>query len=267
MEEFNKCIDTYVVVELKLFGGSMTWTNGQADRNRKWGKLDRALVNLPFLHSFNQVNVDYLAQKSSNHKPMLLSLAYLTCRYNPIPFRYQNMWSTYENFLVFMRQVWMKLVQGADLRSVGYQAKRSKIALKAQNKIVFNCVDHTISKLEERIAQMEQTLQHNYSVEVEQEFILTRNELVCWEQIEEIRVGQLVKKKWLQEGDENSKFFHVVVNTRRHHSLIDTIQLHGGTILYQRKFMKVQSTIFNSSFPKIALDNVSYASPSQTWFT
>lgn len=44
-------------------------------------------------------------------------------------------------------------------------------------------------------------------------------------------MGQLAKKKWLKEGDDNSKFFHVVVNKHRHHSLIDSMQLVDGTVL------------------------------------
>lgn len=49
MEEFYKCIDKCGVEEFNFYGGQMSWTNGKEGGNRKWVKLDLALVNLPFL--------------------------------------------------------------------------------------------------------------------------------------------------------------------------------------------------------------------------
>lgn len=52
MEDFNKCINLSNLLELDSLGGLMSWTNGQAGRARKWAKLDRILINLPFMNNF-----------------------------------------------------------------------------------------------------------------------------------------------------------------------------------------------------------------------
>ena len=38
---------------------------------------------------------------------------------------------------------------------------------------------------------------------------------------------QKSKVKWLQEGDRNTKFFHLMVSTRRRMNLIENVSIHG----------------------------------------
>lgn len=52
MEDFNKCIDLCSILELNALGGPMSWTNGQVGGARKWEKLDRVMVNVPFANNF-----------------------------------------------------------------------------------------------------------------------------------------------------------------------------------------------------------------------
>lgn len=45
MQKFNQFIDNYGFLELSNYRGSMSWTNGQTERNSKWTKLDQALAS------------------------------------------------------------------------------------------------------------------------------------------------------------------------------------------------------------------------------
>ncbi|KAJ0081173.1 hypothetical protein Patl1_12355 [Pistacia atlantica] len=89
----------------------------------------------------------------------------------------------------------------------------------------------TIKELEERLEVLESCLQGGYDKKVECDFLVTKFELDTWEQREELRLSQLEKKKWLSEGDQNTKFFHVVVNQRRKSKVISNMRLENGTIL------------------------------------
>lgn len=119
MEKFNTCIDQCGVLDLKMFGGNMISTNGQNGRNGKW-----ALVNLPFLQHLTSARLEYMARKSFDHKPMILSFSSQTRRYGPTPFKYQNMWSTHNNFIILLRQVLMEPVHGLVLNRLAAKLKK-----------------------------------------------------------------------------------------------------------------------------------------------
>lgn len=91
-------------------------------------------------------------------------------------------------------------------------------------------MDLHIKSLERRLEELEIQLQYEFSTELEAE-VLTRTELDVWGKREDIRLSQLAKEKWATEGDQNSQFFHVVVNQRRKASIISRMQLEDGTVL------------------------------------
>lgn len=68
MEEFSKCIDSCGLDELKSDGSNMFWTNGHEGGSRKW-------ANVTFMNSFGLGSLQYLARKTSDHKPMLLKFS------------------------------------------------------------------------------------------------------------------------------------------------------------------------------------------------
>ena len=96
---------------------------------------------------------------------------------------------------------------------------------------MFGRVDNSLKALEERLEILENHLQMGYAEDVEEDYLVTKLEINVWEKREAIRLGQIAKKKWLIEGDQNSKFFHSVVNQRRRKSHIFRMVLNDGTIL------------------------------------
>lgn len=53
MEDFNACINKCGIVDARAVEGTMSWCNGQEGQNRKWAKLDIALVNGPISKPFS----------------------------------------------------------------------------------------------------------------------------------------------------------------------------------------------------------------------
>lgn len=78
---------------------------------------------------------------------------------------------------------------------------------------------------------LEEQLQWGYLQKVETKLLVTKCELDYWERMEEIRVSQVAKKRWLADGDENSKFFHAVINQKWNSSIIESMVLEDGTVL------------------------------------
>lgn len=68
-------------------------------------------------------------------------------------------------------------------------------------------------------------------MELEANFLIIDGELECWKKREKAREAQISNKKWLKEEDNNSKFFHTIINQRRNTSQIDIIQLEDDSVL------------------------------------
>lgn len=73
-------------------------------------------------------------------------------------------------------------------------------------------------------------MQFGFDLDIEQEFLLTKCKLDFWEKREETRVAQITKKNWPTSGDNNTKFFYVVINQRKI-SYIWSMRLDNGTTL------------------------------------
>lgn len=53
MEDFNNCINKCEFLKPNSSRGNLSWCNGKKGLNRKWVKLDKALVNTQFINRFN----------------------------------------------------------------------------------------------------------------------------------------------------------------------------------------------------------------------
>lgn len=106
----------------------------------------------------------------------------------------------------------MEDTNGKGLFKLANKLKKPIIALKNWNKKVFGRVDVTIKELQTRLMELEDILQTNHSGEMEEDFLVTKTELDFWENWEEIQVAQIAKKIWLQERDQNTKYFTLCLN-------------------------------------------------------
>ncbi|XP_057950927.1 uncharacterized protein LOC131145754 [Malania oleifera] len=126
-------------------------------------------------------------------------------KYGLAPFRFPNMWTSYGDLLKRVESSWREHIV-ADL---GF----SKLA-----------------ELEEKVEKYENVLQIEYSKSLEEEFLVFKAELEVWYRREETRPMQQAKKKWLTDGDQNSKFFHVVITQRRRNSCVNSMVLPDGSV-------------------------------------
>ncbi|XP_042959294.1 uncharacterized protein LOC122294521 [Carya illinoinensis] len=207
MNEFNDFIDRCGLFELTCSGQRLSWCNGHAGTSRSWARLDRVLINNNFLTRFQFTKVNYLSCKSSDHCPMVVSSEIPFTAYGPSPFRFMNMWCLHADFLNFVKEVWNRPDEVQGMMKLVTRLKRTKVALRGSNKTVFGRVEGNIRALEERMDILEEKLQLDFSEDLEDDFLATKIELDLWEKREASRLGQLAKKKWLNEGDKYPAFF------------------------------------------------------------
>ncbi|KAJ0074622.1 hypothetical protein Patl1_37562 [Pistacia atlantica] len=247
MEDFNNCIDHCGLLDLQVMGRRLSWCNGHERHTCSWARLDRALINIHFANIFPSAFFEYLNRKTSDHRPMLIHFQKQEVSYSPHTFRFQNMWVSHADFMRCVEEVWKEPTTSVGLLRLAEELKKTKLALRAWNKQVFGHVGQTIKELEERLEVLESRLLGGYDKEVECDFLVTKLELDTWEQREELRLSQLAKKKWLSEGDQNTKFFHAVVNQWRKSKVISNMRLENA--LAEAEILAALKSISRESSP------------------
>ncbi|KAG2724730.1 hypothetical protein I3760_01G030900 [Carya illinoinensis] len=193
-------------------GKQLSWCNGQHGLSHSWAKLDRVLANNSFVSKFGGATARFLNRRTLDHSPIVFQLSKEFKRYGPAPFRFQNMWTPHDDFLTTVSRSWDERIDaGSGFLVLAGKLKRLKVALRVWNKESFGRVKGHIHALEERVEVLEESLQQEFSSSVDAELGSTKSELDVWNKREEMRLAQQAKRKWLKEGDQNSRFFHSVI--------------------------------------------------------
>ncbi|XP_035547266.1 uncharacterized protein LOC118348862 [Juglans regia] len=155
----------------------------------------------------------------SDHSPMFIEFMKDPFTYGSSPFRFQQMWIEYPDFMSFVQMVWSEPMVGTGLVKLASKLKKLKVALREWNKRVFGQTNTQIAILEEKVEGVEHLLHSNWDNEVERELVRYSTELSTWRRREDIRLAQMAKIKWRMESDRNSKFFHVWLSNKMHRKI------------------------------------------------
>lgn len=185
----------------------------------------------------------YLPRTSSDHSPMVISLVKNEEKYGPAPFRFQQMWVDHLEFLSCVRNSWQKEIAGSGLLKLQGKLQRLKKELKVRNKAIFGWIGTHIQCLEKIIEDLETTLQNQFLEDVELDLLDSRAKLDTWLRKEEIRLSHCAKDQWWKYGDNNSQFFHALLDKRKQYRVMEMklangmflrshIKVHDGAIRY-----------------------------------
>nr|GEV77379.1 RNA-directed DNA polymerase, eukaryota [Tanacetum cinerariifolium] len=192
---FNDFISTAGLHEIQLKGYSFTWSHPSAN---KMSKLDRFLVSEGILILFPNISAICLDRHLSDHHPILLREVRVD--YGPTPFRFYQ----------------------SRTRMSGNDMIRFNKKLQALKKVIRVWVAD-FKKLQSKQRSLIADKLHKIDVQLDQggvndDILLDRMRLI--QQLQEIKSLdssdhlQKAKIQWAIERDENSKFFHGVINRR-----------------------------------------------------
>lgn len=99
-----------------------------------WARLDRALCNVKCLEVIPSASLKYLPWRTSDHAPMILGLLSLVLKYGPSSFKFQQMWTTHEDFMSCVTTSWQESTEGLGLWKLAEKLKRLKVVLRSWNK-------------------------------------------------------------------------------------------------------------------------------------
>ncbi|GJW55102.1 RNA-directed DNA polymerase, eukaryota, reverse transcriptase zinc-binding domain protein [Tanacetum coccineum] len=185
---FNEFIANAGLVEIPLGGCSYTWCHKSAN---KMSKLDRFLISESLFSTCSGMSSVALDRYLSDHRPILMRES--DQDYGPTPFKFYHYWFEYPGFDAFVEKSWKETCNSDSndyvrfLKKLKFMKERINFGLKRQMRVLMaeEYSQHVVGKIREL------------------------------EKIEIMEMAQKAKIKWAVEGDENSKYYHGVINKKR----------------------------------------------------
>ncbi|KAL0912351.1 hypothetical protein M5K25_018318 [Dendrobium thyrsiflorum] len=228
MEDFNSMIMDCKLTHIGFSGNKFTWNRGLL-----WQRLDRVLFNEFWINSVVSTNIEHLSRTLSDHSPLLIRIKEKSINFSS-HFRFQNMWLLHDSFMDLVQNNWLAPLHPDNsifgMRRFWFKLKRMKQVLNWWNQNVFKNLFSNIVQAEEDVNNFENLCLSFPSVD---NFNLLNNAKDCLSKLqvqEETFWKQKVATKHLIDGDNNTKYFHALVNRKRALNCIHKIKRDDGTI-------------------------------------
>ncbi|GKD47616.1 RNA-directed DNA polymerase, eukaryota [Tanacetum coccineum] len=208
-----------------------------------------AEINLgeSFLNKCPNVNAITLERFLSDHRPILLRESNVD--YGPTPFRFYHHWIEMEGFCKMVEDGWKdsKCDNSNAMRNLVDKLKYLKKVIRLWNKS--NALRDSRTKLISDLEVVDTRIDKGYGTV---EDIKSRVELLCKiqdiDKLKSIEMAQKIKVKWAVEGDENSSFFHGILNKKRIIRNIRGVMVNGVWVENPEKVKREFYVYFSKRF-------------------
>ena len=226
MQEFRDMIDDCGFRDLGFIGNKFTWHKNVMWGDIVWEWLDRAVANGYWEALFPASKVSHLECGCFDHEPIVVHPLGIPIRHNK-PWRFEQVWLQDEGYHVTVEGVWSS-VQGciSPLVSVKTKLERIQAGLKQRSRNSFSNITKQLALIWKSLRDVETKAVHNGRSQPD--LILSLKEELRTLLVQEEKLWQQrVKKAWLKDGDQYSKFFHSIGNHIQNEM---TIQIMGENI-------------------------------------
>ncbi|XP_056692109.1 uncharacterized protein [Spinacia oleracea] len=208
-KDMNNFVDAAGLVDLGYDGCPFTWTNARDGAALIRERLDRALVNSPWLHIFPHTKVHHIPRTYSDHAPILISLD------NP----------KVDGPSLFV----VKKFEGRD---------HFLTSIKNWNQNVFGNLYYKRKRLLARINGIQLALANKYSgflVNLERDLLKQLDDILNKERL---IWAQKAGMNWRKYADYNTKYFHILAKIRKSKGKILTLQNDQGEWITDQTSLK-----------------------------
>ncbi|GKB25179.1 RNA-directed DNA polymerase, eukaryota [Tanacetum coccineum] len=222
---FNSFIANAGLEEVPLGGSTFTWCHKSAT---KMSKLDRFFISKNLLITCPNINAITLDRYLSDHRPNLLRESQFD--YGPIPFRFLHYWLDMEGFNKLVEDTWSEAPcdDSNAMISLMKKLKYLKVKIQEWNKGNMKNMKNVKAKHKRDLEALETTIDKGEGTD---EVVNARMEVVkSLQNIDKLQVLEMAQKakvQWSIEGDENSKFYHGVLNKKQSQLNIRGIMVDG----------------------------------------
>ncbi|CAL9005467.1 unnamed protein product, partial [Prunus brigantina] len=183
---------------------------------------------------FNEANVQHLPRTTSDHNPIKIKLSSrFVVSPHLRPFRFEAMWMQHEQFNEFISDVW-----GQAAGSALYKTYQLVQPLKDWNVNVFGhlkkwkaCLLACLNGIQKALCRGSNTFLSKLKISLIKEYnCVLEQEAMFWKQKSRLQ--------WLQEGDQNTKFFHLTTIIRRRRNKIERLKNNEGVWVEEAQDIK-----------------------------
>ncbi|KAJ9536715.1 hypothetical protein OSB04_un000100 [Centaurea solstitialis] len=237
MEDFALCIEDIEMFDAHFTGIHYTWCQKPKTETGLKRKLDRILVNTEFTSVFVDACVRFLPRGLSDHSPGLLGFTGGT-QIRKCGFKFDNFLVHDPLFLSTVKRCWDAHIEGTFMFRVTSKLKSLKAPLRKLRSAYGNLSTRSLALKEELdVLQLAADIDAG-NVQLEQEVMCIREayQKSCWADFSAKR--QRAKVRWLSEGDANTRYFHRVIEERRHQRFLHTVCDSDGVFVFDEQVAK-----------------------------
>ncbi|GJY04866.1 RNA-directed DNA polymerase, eukaryota [Tanacetum coccineum] len=222
---FNSFISSAGLEEVPLGGSTFTWCHKSAT---KMSKLDRFLISENLFNSCPNISAITLERYLSDHRPILLRESHFD--YGPTPFRFFHYWIDMEGFSKVVEDAWREgpCDEANAMMNMMMKLKFLKTKIREWNKENMLNMKNVKAKHKEELEALEEIIDKGNGNEVvvnkRMEVVNTLQKI---DKIHSFEMAQKAKVNWSIEGDENTSFFHGMLNKKRRQQNIRGIMIDG----------------------------------------
>ncbi|GJY28763.1 RNA-directed DNA polymerase, eukaryota, reverse transcriptase zinc-binding domain protein [Tanacetum coccineum] len=225
----------------------------------KLSKLDRFLFSKNAIEALPDAQVTALDRLWSDHNPILLHCNKFD--YGPTPFRLYHSWFNHEGFDDFISTKWNSFGHNSNNQNLLSHEKLKCLKAKIKVWIGVTKTNERHQKQEVLVAlkNLEAKIDSNTtSLEDRETRIKLLHEVDKIDNFEALDLHQKSRIKWDIEGDENSKFFHGLVNQKRRTNSIQGI-MSDGTWITNLQLVKETSSDLELLEKDVSLEEIKSA--------
>ncbi|GJU85983.1 RNA-directed DNA polymerase, eukaryota, reverse transcriptase zinc-binding domain protein [Tanacetum coccineum] len=223
------------LIDLPIGGRYFTWMN---KAGTKLSKLDRFRISEGITEYIPDIKITAIDRMWSDHSPILLHVK--KANFGPSPFKFYNTWLNKDGFDDLIKSTWdsmdtsnrnRNIRSHEKLRGLKTAIKKWQADVRKNDRSQKHGILSEIKDIEKKIDDgSTSTSDHEKRIKLLQDIDKLDN-------LEALDLIQKAHIKWDIEGDENSKFFHGMINNKRRSQAITSI-LHDGVWISEPPLIK-----------------------------